>query len=273
MTIDSPQNQHVKLARSLHSAKGRRDTGLFLAEGPGVVGEALMCAPGIQWVALCPELAGEDADELADAAAQAGIPIHELAERAFKALSDTRAPQGIAAVLRMQPATLDAIPVSDDTRVVLVLHDVRDPGNLGTMLRTADAFGAAATILTGDCADPHSPKAVRASAGALFHLPVVEADWPQVRGWAADSNTSLLAADIEGEHLLGKVGLSPRLGVIIGNEAHGLPPQVLSDVPLRVRIPMPGRAESLNAASAAAVMLYEAQRAHKSIRNGSDGEK
>ena len=276
MKIESPQNRHAKLARSLHTIKGRRETGLFLAEGPAAVAEALLYAPGIEWIAWCAELDNPDADELATAARQAGIPVHEMTERAFGALSDTRAPQGIAAIMRIQPRTLASIPVEDHDLTVLVLHDLRDPGNVGAMIRSADALGAAAVILSGSCVDPYEPKVVRATAGSLFHLPVVEADWRQIAAWASDNNISLVATDLDAPHELGKAQLPARVGIIIGNEARGLPEEVLQDVALRIRIPMGGRAESLNAAVAAGIVLYEAARSSSSdncIHNGSDGEK
>ena len=261
MRIESPQNRLIKLARSLHGPKGRRETGLLLAEGPAVVAEALLYAPDIEWIAWRPDDAGEEAEALADAASQAGIEVHELSERAFDGLSPTRSPQGIAAIIRMRPADLGAIRCRPDAETILVLHDLRDPGNVGTMIRAADALGAGAVILSGSCADPYEPKVVRATAGSLFHLPVVEADWGQVVAWARDEKLSLVAAAADAPHVLGKAGLPPRAAIVIGNEAHGLPDDVLQDAAMQVRIPMPGRAESLNAAVAAGIMLYEALRA------------
>lgn len=258
MRIESPANRLVKLARSLHGPKGRREMRMFLAEGPAVVAEALMYAPDIQWIAHCGQGADEDAAELADAAREAGIAVHDLSERAFDALAATRSPQGIAAVIRIRPADLGMIRCRPDAETILVLHDLRDPGNVGAMIRTADALDAGAVILSGSCADPYEPKVVRATAGSLFHLPVVEADWGQVAGWAREEKLSLVAADVGAPHVLGRAGLPPRAAIVIGNEAHGLPEDVLQDAAMQVRIPVPGRAESLNAAVAAGILLYEA---------------
>lgn len=257
--IDSPRNPKIKLARSLHSPKGRREAGLYLVEGPGAVAEALLYAPGIEWVAWCPDLCDALGDELADAASQAKLEVLECTREAFEALSDTRSPQGIAAVLRIEPQGLDAIDISGGG-AVLVMHDLRDPGNLGTTIRSADAFGAVGVILTGSCADPYEPKVVRATAGSLFHLPVVEAEWGQVAGWARDLKVSVYATALEGSHAVGKVGIPKRVALVIGNEARGLPQSILQDATYTVTIPMSGRAESLNAAVAAGVVLFEAQR-------------
>lgn len=259
MLIDSPQNPLIKRLRSLHSQKGRQEEGAYLAEGPSVVAEALMYAPGIEAVLWCEALADGEADEIADAAEQAGIRVHELSQRAFETISDTQTPQGVAAVLGIMPASLADVDVADGG-CVLVLHDLRDPGNLGTMIRSADAFGARGVILSGECADPYAPKVVRASAGSMFHLPIVEADWAQVVPWAREAGVKLYAADGAGTHIAGKVGIPKRVALVIGNEGHGLPQSVLHDADYAVRIPMSGRAESLNAAVAASVLLFEAQR-------------
>lgn len=261
MRIESPRNRLVRFARSLHGPKGRGETGLFLAEGPAIVAEALLYAPDIEWVAWRPVATTEDAEALAEAAAESGIKVYVMSERAFAAISATRSPQGIAAIIRIPLADLGMIRCRPEAETILILHDLRDPGNVGAMIRTADALGAGGVILTGSCADPHDPKVVRATAGSLFHLPVIEADWRQVVGWARDEKLSLVAAAADVPHVLGKAGFPPRAAIVIGNEARGLPDDVLQDAAMQVRIPMPGRAESLNAAVAAGIMLYEALRA------------
>jgi RNA methyltransferase, TrmH family len=223
-----------------------------------VVAEALLHAADIRWVACCPEIAGEDAGAVAAQAAEAGITVNMLSRRAFEALSDTRSPQGLAAVVRARRADLSALIPEAEAFTVLVLHDVRDPGNVGSMIRSADALGATGIIMVAHCADPWEPKAVRATAGSLFHLPVALAGWRQVSAWARDNAIGVVAAVATGHHVLGKADLPPRCALVIGNEAHGLPPEVLQDAALAVRIPMLGHAESLNASAAAAILLYEA---------------
>jgi len=218
-----------------------------------------MFARGIEWLAWCPQRGNEDADEMADAAREAHIKVIEMSQGAFKALSDTPTPQGIAAVMRIEPVALADLVVEKWT-TLLVLHDLRDPGNVGTMIRSADAFGANGIILTGSCVDPYDPKVVRSTAGSLFHLPVVEADWSQVVSWAGDRSVKLYATDVDGQHTVGAVGIPRRVAFVVGNEAHGLPDEVLQQVDYTVRIPLPGRAESLNAGVAAGVVLYEADR-------------
>lgn len=257
--IDSPQNALIKLARTLHSSRGRRDCGLFLAEGPALVAEALATPREIEWIACCPELAGDEAGALAAQAIESGVQVHMLSRRAFEALSDTRTPQGLAAAARVRRADLSALALdAPQPFTALALHDVRDPGNVGSMIRCADALGATGVALIAHCADPWEPKAVRASAGSLFHLPLALAGWRQVAAWARDNAVGIVASAATGQHLLGEADLPERCLLVIGNEAHGLPAEVLQDAAMTVRIPMLGRAESLNAAAAAAILLYEA---------------
>jgi RNA methyltransferase, TrmH family len=261
MLLDSPQNSRIQLARSLHTAKGRREASLFLAEGPSVVEEALRHHAPIAGIAWCEALSSPRVAEVLERALSAGVEIAECTERAFRALSDTQSPQGIAAIVEVAPAPLSRLEGPDaSTRfLALVLHDLRDPGNLGTMIRTADAFAAQAVILTGNCADPHEPKVVRATAGSLFHLPVVEAQWPQFRSWARDAGITLLATDLAAAQRLGDEAYPSRLAIVIGNESHGLPPDVLREADRTVRIATPGPAESLNASAAAAILLYQSR--------------
>jgi TrmH family RNA methyltransferase len=259
MLIDSPQNQWVKLARALHVRKGREEHALFLAEGPRVVQEALSGAQ-VTLVAFCEDLADPLGVQVAQQAADAGIEVARLSERAFSALSDAQHPQGIAALVRLQAPDLEPLRMPDGPACALILLDVQDPGNVGTMIRTADAFGADAVILAGHCADVYEPKVVRATAGSLFHLPVLRATWQQAVDWAQAQGVDLVATALDAGDELGAGQLPRRLAAVIGNEAHGLPPQALAQVPGRLRIPMSGHAESLNAAVAAAILLWERQR-------------
>ena len=173
-------------------------------------------------------------------------------------------PEDLALLFQLD--TLDPLGFGDqlidiaEGGAVLVLHEIRDPGNMGTMIRSADAFGAVGVILAGSCVDPEDPRVVRSTAGSLFHLPVVQADWQQVTGWAEENRVKLYATSLDGTHPVGKVGIPKRVALVIGNEAHGLPEGVLQDSDYTVRIPMSGCAESLNAAVAAGILLFDAQR-------------
>lgn len=251
--IDSPQNQYVKLFHSLATPKGRREHGLFPVEGIHPIEDLL--ATG--WRAMvgywCPELLpGTDLPQALQAASKEFVC---LSRRAFEALSDVKSPQGLAAAVRIPKPTVRSI--ADREGVILALHEVRDPGNMGNMIRTADAAGALAVMAVGDCADFYQPKVVRAAAGSLFHLPLVPVTTAQLLQWAGESGTALVATSPTAATPLPQAALPPRCAVLIGSEAHGLPGELAAAADLRVTIPMPGAAESLNATVAAGIVLYE----------------
>jgi RNA methyltransferase, TrmH family len=255
----SSRNGHVRAARRLTRRSDRAELGLFLAEGPQAVEEALR-VPG-----CVREVFAEPGRHL-DLRARAGDVTWQLAEpSAMAALSGTVSPQGIVAVCRTVDVPLERV-LEGDPRLVAVCADVRDPGNAGTVIRCADAAGAAGVVLTGDSVDVHNGKAVRASAGSLFHLPVaVTRDVGETVRALRASGLTVLAADGHGELDLDDATdtglLARRTAWLFGNEAWGLPDEVGALADHRVRIPLHGRAESLNLATAAAVCLYASARA------------
>ncbi|MGH3981001.1 MAG: TrmH family RNA methyltransferase, partial [Pseudonocardiaceae bacterium] len=190
-----------------------------------------------------------------------------VTERAAAGLSGTTTPQGLVAVCRALP-----VPVARavrDARLVAVLAGVSDPGNAGTVIRVADAAGATAVLVTGDAVDPHNGKCVRASVGSVFHLPLaVERDPMPVAAACRGAGLQLLAADGATGRDLDEVADVGLLDVptawLFGSEAHGLPAQLLATADAVVAVPLHGRAESLNLATAAAVCLYASARAHRS---------
>ncbi len=184
-------------------------------------------------------------------------------DRALAALSDSVTPAGVVAVCCFLDVPLASVR---EPRLVAICADVRDPGNAGTVIRTADAAGADAVVLAGTSVDAYNPKAVRASVGSLFHLPLaVEADVPAVVRAARTSGLTVLAADGDGEVSLDEAGdlLGRRTAWLFGNEAWGLAPDLAAQADHRIRIPIHGRAESLNLATAAALCLYASAAAHR----------
>jgi TrmH family RNA methyltransferase len=249
LTQRSPR---VVAARRLHRRRERDASGLFLAEGPQAVREA---------AGHIVELFGTAGALVAhsDAVRAAGdAPVHVITDAGFAALAETVAPQGLVAVCRQLDVPLaDALARQPRPRLLAVLVEVRDPGNAGTVLRTADAAGAGAVVFAGAAVDPYNGKCVRASAGSLFHLDVVRAGDPllvvatlRAAGWivlAADSHALLSLADVP---------VHGPVAWLFGSEAHGLSRAVADAADARVRVPIHGRAESLNLAAAAAVCLY-----------------
>jgi RNA methyltransferase, TrmH family len=231
------------------------------------VREALCLSGCVREVFAVPEAATSHPDLLA-AATSAGVPWHPVDDAALASLADTVSPQGLVAVCRFLdepfPALLERRP-----RLLAVCADVRDPGNAGTVVRCADAAGAGGVVLTGSSVDPYNGKVVRASVGSLFHLPIVVEDGTaEVIRALRDQGTTVLAADGSGEVDLDDAadeGLLARpTAWLFGNEAWGLPEEIAALADHRVRIPLHGRAESLNLATAAAVCLYASARAQRS---------
>ena len=249
----------IVAARRLQRRKDRDQTGRFLAEGPQAVREALAAGVVI-------ELFGTDEalvryGDLALLAPEASAIDHD----ALAALTETVQPQGLVAVCEQLDVTLgDAL--AKRPRLVAVAAEIRDPGNAGTIVRTADAAGASAVIFAGDAVDPYNGKCVRASAGSLFHVDIVRTGLDLVTG-LHEAGLQALATSGYGaddlDTLLDEGVLDVPTAWIFGSEAHGLPRELLDEADRRVRVPIYGGAESLNLAAAAAVCLYASARAHR----------
>lgn len=245
-----------RLTRRSHRDAERR----FLVEGPQGVREALRLptgTPGAVESLLATPAALERHPELAAAAEARGVPVWSVTASGLAGLSETVTPQGLVAVCTYLDATLSAV-AEQAPQLVAVLVGIGDPGNAGTVLRTADAAGAAAVVFTAGSVDPYNGKCVRASAGSLFHPAVVRGDEPDaVLDTLRGAGLQVLAADANGELELHEVdGLATPTAWLFGNEARGIPGTLAARADVRVRVPLYGRAESLNLAAAAAVCLY-----------------
>ncbi len=253
----------VRTARRLLRRASRAEHRLFLAEGPQAVREALGVAGCVREVFARPGAW----PELHACALDGDVPWLHVDDEALGSLTETVHPQGVVAVC----AFLDR-PVGDllarRLDLLAVCADIRDPGNAGTVVRCADAAGADGVVFSGSSVDPYNGKAVRASAGSLFHVPLaVGTGTPEVVAALRHSGVSVLAADGAGEldldDALDQGLLEQRTAWLFGNEAWGLPAEVADLADHRVRIPIHGRAESLNLATAAALCLYASARAHR----------
>ncbi|RFU19639.1 RNA methyltransferase [Geodermatophilus marinus] len=257
------RSARVVAARKLTRRAGRDAAGLFLAEGRPAVAEALADPDGVREVLATGAAAAAHADLLAGTA----VPVRRVTEKAAASLSETVTPQGLLAVCALRdvpPARLVAAPPP----LAVALAELADPGNAGTVLRTADACGAGAVVFGAGSADPYGGKAVRASAGSLFHVDVVRgAPLPALLPELRAAGVAVLAADGAGETALDEVaasgGLAGPVVWLFGNEARGVPAELAALADARVRIPMRGRAESLNLAAAAAICLYTTQLAQR----------
>jgi TrmH family RNA methyltransferase len=271
VTLLTERSARIREARKLTRRQGRGKAGLFLAEGPQAVLEALAEQAGrrpdlVQELIVSPSAAVRFV-ELVDDAIEAGITVHHADDEALAGLSETVTPQGIVAVCRTLTVPLDQA-IAPDARLVALLAEVRDPGNAGTVIRCADAAGVDGVVLTHGSVDPHGGKAVRASAGSVFHVPITaDVEAADAIKLVRGRGLAVLAADGAGEVDLDEATSSGLLARptawLFGNEAWGLPDEVRQLADEVIRVPIYGRAESLNLATAAAICLYASARAQR----------
>lgn len=252
----SERNPRVVSAVKLHRAAHRRKTGQFLAEGANSVAAALDTGR-MQELFYSATAAARDTELVAGAAAS-GVRTTLVSDRAAQQLGETVTAPGLVAVCALVDVPLAEI-LATGPRMLAVPVEIAEPGNAGTLIRVADAVGADGVVLAGDTVDPHNGKCVRASAGSLFHLPIArERDIDATLDALAAAGITLLATAANGEVELDDADelFAGPVAWLFGNEAHGLDPAVAARADHRIRIPLRGRAESLNLATAASICLY-----------------
>ncbi|MGI5849838.1 MAG: TrmH family RNA methyltransferase [Christensenellales bacterium] len=245
-TITSTKNEFVKYAKSLKLKKGRNEHGAFLVEGEKCVRELISFMPQNVQNVIVVENRFDDIVKLAQ---EIGKQIYFVKDSVMSAICDCKTPQGIAAIAII-PSYSEVL-----TGFILMLDDLQDPQNVGTIIRTADAAGCSCVVLSKKCADCFSPKAVRASMGSLFHMPIISAD---LNGYIQ----KLIARgyDVVSSHLAGETKYNvawEKTCLIIGNESRGVSEKITKMSTKLIKIPMYGKAESLNAAVAAGILIYK----------------
>ena len=260
MIITSLQNDRVKDLVRLRDRRHRDRTGQFVIEGYREIRRAVDSGIRMTSLFICPSLfLGPNEGSLIEELRTGGIEVVELAEEAFRKVSYRDRPEGLLVVAPQFGTGLAGINPGA-TPLLLVAESIEKPGNLGTMLRTADAVGADAVIVADATTDPFNPNVVRASTGTLFTVPLAVATTDQAVAWLLDRGVTILATTPDTDLELWDADLRGPVAVVIGAEQYGLSDAWLNASTLRVRIPMAGRADSLNAALAAAVVLYEVVR-------------
>jgi TrmH family RNA methyltransferase len=263
--ITSGANPVVKRVRLLADRRHRRREGAFVVEGIQPVWQAVEAGADVEVLVVAPGLLGRSAAARRVAAMiagqeQRGVRVARLSDEVFARISGREGPSGLVAIVRGRLAGLAGLAAGPDS-VFVALHGIGSPGNLGTIIRTANAAGAAGVVLAGQTADPFDPAAVKASMGALFTLPVAHAAGPaEFFGWAAAGGVTVVTTSARAEQSFWDASYPRPLALLLGAEGAGLPGEVLARGDRQVRIPMSGTAESLNLAAAAAVLLYEVKR-------------
>ena len=238
--ITSRDNPAIKRVKKLYKKSFRDECGVFLAEGERLVFDAVKSGADIEAVFVTEKFQN------------ANIPaenVYTVDEKIMLDISDTSSPQGILAVIKKRIYT-----ASNICAPCVICDRVSDPGNLGTIIRTADAAGFGSVVLLPGSVDAFSPKVVRASMGSVFHIPVIECKFSDICGMA------VLCADLENSDYIYDYDFTAPFGVVIGNEANGVSDEIMLKCDARIKIPMPGKSESLNAAVSFAVIAFEALR-------------
>ena len=250
------------MIRDLGRRRGRERRGLALAEGVRLVEEALASGITIRGAAVSPALEGTTRGVALKARLVAqGVRIEEVTPAELEELADTDHPQGIVAVVEPRAWTLADLTIAPES-VLLVLDAVQDPGNVGTMLRTAHALGSVGVVALRGTADLTNPKVLRGSMGAAFRLPAVAADEDAFLVWAAEQGMTIWAAAADGTPFARSGTRAGPIALVVGNEGAGVSPGIARAAAHRVAIPLRPDAESLNVAVAAGILLYEALRDH-----------
>jgi len=255
--ITSTSNPTIKLAKSLHEKKVRNESNLFFIEGLRIVTEAYQQKAQIETILYSPELlVSEWGKQLIDEQKRVGIHLLECDEKVFRSLSSKKGPQGIAAIVRQNFTPIAKLTVNEGD-LIIALDSVQDPGNLGTVLRTADAVGAKGVILLDQGTDPYDPTATRASMGAIFDQVLVRSSLSLFREWKKKRRVSLIGTSGAATTDYHEFVYPSTLILLMGSEQKGLQKVHYELCDNVVKIPMLGRGDSLNLAIATAVVLYE----------------
>jgi TrmH family RNA methyltransferase len=264
--ITSLQNSRVKQLVKLRDRRARDEAGLFLIEGYREVRRAVEAGVKLHELYCAPEwFLGENEPALIDAAQRAGAEVFELSQSVFAKVSYRDRPDGLLAVAPQWKRTLADLPLKAPL-FLLVVEAIEKPGNLGTLLRSADAAGVDAVLVCDPVTDLFNPNVVRSSTGVLFSVPVVVAESAEVRTWLREHGIRAVATTPAAPALYTESNLRGPLAIIMGSEQYGLSEFWLKESDLLVRIPMAGQADSLNVAMAAIITLFEAVRQRSARR-------
>ncbi len=258
--ITSPQNAKIKLVRALLGrARERREANAFIVEGVRLVEEAIHSNWRVQF-ALYDEALSERGSSQVESLRSRGSEVEMVSESLMKSLSETETPQGILAVLEFTQ-----LPIPNVPNFILILDQIRDPGNLGTLLRSAAATGVQAVLLPPETTDAFAPKVVRSGMGAHFRLPIRSMPWEEIKQVGKSANMQIYLADMDGISCW-ETDLRQPLALIVGGEAEGASMEARKLANQQISIPMSGMTESLNAGVAGSVLMFEVVRQRSNIQ-------
>ncbi len=259
-TITSPSNPHIREALAIKKKRKRYGHDAFLIEGPHLTEMALQSGTSLKRAFLSEQYASKrEGMALLKRLSRAGVEVILIGSHLLTLISDTEAPQGVIAVVSCKSCGLHDLGFNNIPFIV-VIEGIQDPGNLGTIIRTSDAAAVDALILLPGTCDAYMPKVIRATAGSIFNIPIIDADQLTLLKWLRERSVILLVTDVSGTLNIFHADLTRPLALVFGNEALGVSEGLKREADTLVKIPLFGRAESLNVASSAAVCLYETVR-------------
>lgn len=258
--ITSVKNNRVKEWASLKQKKYRNSTGKYIAEGVRLVEEVIASGASVEAILIAGDLQSGRFDKIVNGAHSKDIVMYEVAEAVIEHISDTKSPQGVIAIVHRHEGDPAQFIAGKEKPLYLVLDSLQDPGNLGTMIRTADAVGATAVFVSKTSVDLYNPKVIRSTMGSLYHLPVFEVDLIEFLPQLQAAGVKVVGTAPEADRTVYGYDFTQGTALVIGSEAHGMSADVAALTDAQITLPMPGQAESLNAAIASSVMLYEALR-------------
>lgn len=265
--ITSSSNPIIKEVKGLYKKKERWNKNLFIIEGVKIVEECIRWGKTPKYILFSEELFSVNGGEelfsiLKNKNSQNLIKVPNSL---FRELADTEKPQGILAVVDFNISKIDEV-VKNKGNFIIILDELQDPGNVGTIIRSADAFGASGIIMTENCVDVYNPKVVRATMGSLFHIPITYIkDKKEIINYLKDRQIRIYTTSLQGETYIYDADFKENFAFIIGNESKGVTEEMIKFADLLIKIPMEGNAESLNAAIASSIIMYEVARQRANI--------
>lgn len=258
--ISSENNSIIKHVKALDLKKQRVKHMQYTVEGLRIVSECIKYKGDIEYIIYSEDLLNiQGGSDLLEKVSQEGYTVYQVPSQLFNKLARTESPQGVLAVVNMKKMTLNDLELKDrDNLFFVILDRIQDPGNMGTIIRTAESANADAVIITKGSVDPYNSKTLRATMGAIFHLPIIQCPDDEWLGYLKRNQVTLIAADLDTDKTYIDIDYNKNIGIIIGNEANGIDPQILENVDERVIIPILGKIESLNASVAAGILIYKA---------------
>jgi len=258
-TISSKDNKLIKHIRSLHQRKYRDRDEQFFVEGIKLTIEALKQEENITNIIVCPDIiqSVNGGKEFIEDLNKYEVTVNTVTENIFKDISDTETPQGVLTIIKKKKVLVENI-IFDEKKIYILLDGVQDPGNLGTIIRTADAIAADGIFLSKGCADAYSPKTLRSSMGSIFRVPVIEkTELSHIIYKMKDKGIKIIATSLQANQYHYNLNYDTGIGLVVGSESNGICEEVLKSADYIVKIPMRGGAESLNASVAAGILMYE----------------